>query len=117
MFGLFSKKEKKAPALRAGTARYIYRPYENAMSFRVEYREGLGYVYPGWGKNILFIIEGEKISAPGAHTPSYIIIGNKLCAADGETPVLRISGSELYAPGGREPKYVIRDSIRVQGTI
>ena len=77
MFGLFSKKEKKEPKPKGKGPRYIYRPYENAMSFRVEYREGLGYVYPGWGKSALFIIEGDKIYAPGAAEPSYIIIGKQ----------------------------------------
>ena len=116
MFKLFSKKEKAAKTPRAQLPKYIYKPYENSMAYRVEFREGAGFVYPGWGKSFLFKIEGDKIySAEGQLL--YIIIEGRLMDASGEKLICRVVRNEIYFPGKREPDYLIKDSIRVQGTI
>ena len=74
MFKLFSSKEKKEkPKLRG--PQYIYKPFENALSYRVEHREDKSYVYPGWSKSFLYIIEGDKMFRAGEDEPFYIIIG------------------------------------------
>lgn len=116
IFGLFSRGEKKEAVPKGRTARYIYKPYENAMSWRVEFRQDAGYVYPGWSKSFLFKIEGDKICSAAGEL-IYIKIGNKIVKAADEKPMYILRGNELYAPGGAEPKYVIKDSITVQGTL
>lgn len=116
MFKLFAKKEKKAkPAVKSPL--YIYRPNENALSYRVSFKDDKAYVYPGWGKSFLYIIEGDKIFRAGEVEPSYVIIGKDVCEAAGEKPVYRIASDALYIPGEREPHFVIKTSISVQGTL
>ena len=116
MFSIFKKKERAPRPPKAQQPKYIYRPYENSMAYRVEFREGAGFVYPGWGKSFLFKIEGDKIySAEGQLR--YIIIESRLMDASGEKLICRVLRNEIYFPGKREPDYLIKDSIRVQGTI
>lgn len=119
MFSLFRKRTempKKEKPVRKGP-KYIYKPNENAMSFRVEYREGLGYVYPGWSKKLLFKIEEDKILSAADESIKYIIIGRDVYDAAGEQILLRISGERLLSPNGKELLYEMRDSITVQGTL
>jgi len=117
MFGLFSKKEKRAPKPpKAKQPKYIYKPYENTMSYRVEFREGAGYIYPGWGKAFLFKIEGDRICTSEGEL-QYIIIEDRLMDAEAEKLICRVRGNEVWFPGKREPDFIIKDSIRVQGTI
>ena len=115
IFG-FLKKEKTIPKAKSQQPKYIYRPFENAMACRVEYREGAGWIYPGWGKGLLFKIEGDRICSPSGEL-CYIIIEGRVYDSAGEKVLYRIAGNEVYAPGVREPVYLIKDSIRVQGTI
>ena len=116
MFKLFSKKEKKEkPEFRR--PQYIYRPFENALSYRVEHRENKSYVYPGWGKSFLFIIEEDKIYRAGEDMPSYIIIGRGIHDAAGEKLLYRLGAAAVYSPNGRDVLFHIKDSISVQGTL
>ena len=117
MFKLFSRKEKKESPPRKNSAKYIYKPYENAMAYRVEHREGVAYVYPGWSRSPLFKIEGEKIYPTAEENPVYIIIGRDVFNADCDKKVCIISGSRVLDPGGKKILYEIRDSITVQGTL
>jgi hypothetical protein len=116
IFGFFSRGEKKDGAARPGSARYIYRPYENAMSWRVEFRQGEGYVYSGWSKSFLFKIEEGKIYS-AADELAYLINGNKIENAAADKTLYIIRGNEVFAAGGREAEYVIKNSITVQGTL
>ena len=116
MFKLFAKKEKKAkPAVKSPL--YIYRPNESALSYRVSFKDDKAYVYPGWGKSFLYIIEGDKIFRAGEDKPFYIIIGKDVCEAAEGKPVYRMVSDALYIPGAREPRFVIKSSISVQGTL
>ena len=116
MFAIFRRKEKTPKPPKAKQPRYIYKPYENSMAYRVEFREDVGYIYSGWSKSFLFKIEGERICSPEGET-KYIIIEDRLMDASGEKLICRIVRNEIYFPGKREPDYLIKDSIRVQGTI
>lgn len=116
IFKLFGSKERAHKPPKAKQPKYIYKPYENSMAYRVEFREGAGYVYPGWGKAFLFKIEGEKILSPEGGI-QYVTIGDRVLDAAGEKLICLVRGNEIYFPGKREPDYVIKDSIRVQGTI
>ena len=116
MFKLFTKKEKKEkPRFKA--PQYIYKPLENALSYRVEHRDGKSYVYQGWSKSFYYIIEEGSIYRAGSETPTYIIIGKEIYDASGEKLIYRLSSDAVYLPGGREPKFLIKDSIYVQGTL
>ena len=116
MFTIFKKKERVPRPPKAKQPKYIYKPYENTMAYRVEYREDAGYVYPGWGKAFLFKIEGERICSPEGET-QYVTIGDRVLDAAGEKLICLVRGNEIYFPGKRAPDYLIKDSIRVQGTI
>ena len=117
MFKLFSRKEKKEAPPRKNSAKYIYKPYENAMAFRVEYREAVAYIYRGWAKSWIYRLEDNKIYAAGSEEASYIIIGRDVFNADCDKKVCIISGSRVLDPGGKKILYEIRDSITVQGTL
>jgi len=116
MFSLFSKKEKKAKPRFKGP-KYIYRPFENTLSYRVEFREEGSFVYPGWGKSFLFKIEEDKIYRAGEEEPSYIIIGKGIYDAAGEKLIYKLASDAVYSPSARDPLFVIRESIQVQGTL
>ena len=116
MFKLFSKKEKKEKPKFRGP-QYIYKPLENALSFRVEHRADKSYVYPGWSKSFLYIIEEGKIFRAGEDEPSYIIIGKGVYDASGEKLVCRVGSDALYSPKTNEVLYLVKDSISVQGTL
>ena len=116
MFRLFSTKEKKEkPKLRG--PQYIYKPFENALSYRVEHREDKSYVYPGWSKSFLYIIEGDKIFCVGEDEPFYIIIGKGIYDASGERLIYRLGSEAVYSQKSNEVLYVVRNSISVQGTL
>ena len=118
MFSWF-KKEKKSESRkpRSGSTRYIYKPYENAMAFRVEYREAVAYIYRGWAKSWIYRLEDNKIYAAGSEEASYIVIGNKVCNFSGEESLYRITGDSIYKASEREACYIIKSSITVQGTL
>ena len=114
-FRVFSQKEKETkPKGRA--PQYVYKPYENELVCRVEFRADGGYIFPGWSKSFLFKIEEDKIYSSAGEL-SYIIIGNKIVKASDESVLYLLRANEVFAPGGREAKYVIKNSIRVQGTL
>ena len=118
IFNFFSRGEKKEKEAKPkGKApQYVYKPYETQLVCRVEFREDGGYIFPGWSKSFLFKIEEDKIySAEGEL--SYIIIGNKIVKASDGSVLYLLRANEVFAPGGREAKYVIKNSIRVQGTL
>ncbi len=116
MFKLFSKKEKREkPSFRG--PQYVYRPYETALSYRVEHRDALRFVYPGWSKSCLYKIENDKIYKAGEEVPSYIIIGKGIYGPDGEKLIYRLGSDAVYAPAAREPLFLVRDSVLVQGTL
>ena len=116
MFKLFAKKDKKPKATFRGP-QYIYRPMENALSYRVEHRDSVRYVYPGWSKSFLFKIEEGKIYRAGEDEPYYIIIGKGIYEPDGEKLVYKLMSDAIYRSNSREPEFVIKNSINVQGTI
>lgn len=116
MFSLFRKKEPKNEKPSAKRARYIYKPYENAMAFRVEFREDRAYVYPGWSKGLAYTVEGENICSAAGEL-LYIIIEKKIYDAAGEKLLYFIRGNEIYKAGKADAIYQIRDSITVQGTL
>ena len=113
MFGFLLRKEQRP---KGKAPQYVYKPYENAMLCRVEYRGNLGYIYPGWSKSFLFKIEEDKIYTAAGEL-SYIINGNKIVKASDESVQYLLRGNEVFAPGGREAKYIIKNSITVQGTL
>ena len=112
MFSWFKKERTKSEKPKSSSTRYIYKPYENSIAYRVEYREDAGYVYPGWGKAFLFKIEGERICSPEGVT-QYVTIGDKVLDAAGEKLICLLRGNEIYFPGKREPDYVIKDVAEV----
>ena len=116
MFKLFSKKEKVEKPRRKGP-QYIYKPFENALSFRVEHREDKSFVYQGWSKSYYYIIEDGRVYRAGSEAPVYIIIGKGVYDAAGEKLIYKIGPDAVYLPAGGEPKYLIKDSIYVQGTL
>ncbi len=116
MFNLLSKKEKKAKPRFKGP-KYIYKPFENALSYRVEFRDGASFVYPGWGKSFLFKIEEDKIYRTGEELPSYIIIGKGIYDTAGEKLIYKLTSDAVYSTGSREALFHIRESIQVQGTL
>ncbi len=116
MFKLFSKKEKNEKPRFKGPL-YIYKPFENALSYRVEFREALRLVYPGWSKSFLFKIEEDKIYRAGEDVASYIIIGKGIYDAVGEKLLYKLTSDAVYSPSSREAIFHIRDSIRVQGSL
>lgn len=116
MFKLFSSKEKKERPKLCGP-QYIYKPFENALSYRVEHREDKNYVYPGWSKSFLYIIEGDKIFRAGEDKPFYTIIGKGIYDASGQRMVYRLGSDAVYSPKSNEVLYVVRNSISVQGTL
>jgi len=115
----FKKKANKNREKKPGNSlpKYVYKPGENVLAFRVEYREDATYVYPGWAKIFVYRIEGDKIYPAGAETPSYIIIEKDVYDAAGEKLLFRAVGSELYSTAFKKTVYELRDSIRVQGTL
>ena len=117
MFSIFKKSSapKSEKPKRKGPL-YIYKPYENAMSFRVEFRGKTGYVYPGWSKTLLFKIEGDKVYSASDEGLSFIIKGRDIYGPSGEELMFRIAGGAVYSRS-RELLYEIRDSIKVQGTL
>lgn len=117
MFSWFKKDKTKSEKPKSGSTRYIYKPYENAMAFRVEYREAAAYIYRGWAKSWIYRLEDNKIYAAGSEEASYIIIGNKVCKPSGEESMYRITGDSIYKASEREACYIIKSSITVQGTL
>lgn len=115
MFFLSRKKKEPRPE-KNFRPRYIYKPGENAMAFRLEYRDDASYVYPGWGKHFLYKISGNCIFRAGEEEPSYIIIGKNICAPDSK-PLWCVEGGLVYRAGEHRPSYELRDSITVQGTL
>ena len=113
---LNAEKSKPRPAAKK-SALYIYKPYENAMAWRVEFRGEAAYIYSGWSKNWLYRMEEDKIYAAGKEEASYITIGNKVFDASGEKILYRIEGENIYKGSERAASLVIKSSIRVQGTI
>lgn len=117
MFTIFKKKERKPKPPKAKQPKYIYKPYENAMAFRVEFRETAAYIYRGWSKSWVYRLEDNKIYTAGSEEASYIIIGNKVCNFSGEETLYRIVGDSIYRASEREACYIIKSSITVQGTL
>lgn len=119
MFSLFKKKEKSTVKKKAGKTgpKYVYKPNENVLAFRIDYREEQIWVYSGWSKNPLFKIEEGKIYSAADEKLSYIIIGRDIYDAEGVKLMFRVSGSLVYAANSKNPLYELQDSIRVQGTI
>ena len=118
MFSIFKKRtDKSIQKARDVRPRYIYKPNENAMAFRLEYREDLCFVYPGWSKTVLFKIEGDKIYSAADEKLQYIIIGKDVFDAAGEKRCLSISDRAVYDASGKILRYELRDSITVQGTL
>ena len=118
MFSIFKKKtDKPAEKPRDVRPRYVYKPNENAMAFRLEYREGGVLVYPGWSKALLFKIEGDRIYCAADDKLQYIIIGNDIYDAAGEKLLFRTIASEIYRAGDNKAAYELRSSITVQGTL
>ena len=117
MFSWFRKDKTKSEKPKSSSTRYIYKPYENAMAFRVEYRDAVTYVYRGWSKSRVYRLEDNKIYTAGSEEASYIIIGNKVCNFSGEEILYRIAGDSIYRASEKEACYIIKSSITVQGTL
>ena len=117
MFSWFKKERTKSENPKSSSTRYIYKPYENAMAFRVEFRETAAYIYRGWSKSWVYRLEDHKIYTAGSEEASYIIIGNKVCNFSGEETLYRIVGDSIYRASEREAYYIIKSSITVQGTL
>ena len=119
MFSLFKKKEKSIVKEKPGKTgpKYVYKPNENVLAFRIDYREDCTWIYPGWSKNVLFKIEGEKIYTVADEKLSYIIIGKDIYDAEGVCLKFRVAGGLVYAAGSKNPLYELQENIRVQGTI
>lgn len=117
MFSWFKKERTKSEKPKSSSTRYIYKPYENAMAFRVEFRETAAYIYRGWSKSWVYRLEDNKIYTAGSEEASYIIIGNKVCKPSGEESMYRITGDSIYKASEREACYIIKSSITVQGTL
>ena len=117
MFSWFKKERTKSEKPKSSSTRYIYKPYENAMTFRVEFRETAAYIYRGWSKSWVYRLEDNKIYTAGSEEASYFIIGNKVCNFSGEETLCRIVGDSIYRASEREACYIIKSSITVQGTL
>ena len=101
MFSWFKKERTKSEKPKSSSTRYIYKPYENAMAFRVEFRETAAYIYRGWSKSWAYRLEDNKIYTAGSEEVSYIIIGNKVCNFSGEETLPHSGGQHIQGIGKR----------------
>ena len=88
---------------------YIYKPFDNGFTYRIEWQHGRQYVFEGHSNRYIYRIEGNKIYRGSETKVYYQLKGNKVYRAfDYKDPVYRIDGDKVYQGNfGTRPVFTI----------
>ena len=88
---------------------YIYKPFDNGFTYRIEWHHGRQYVFEGHSNKYIYRIEGDKVYRGSETKVYYQLKGSKVYRAfDYKDPVYRIEGDKIYQGNfGTRPVFTI----------